>query len=53
MFCSLVAKDRNNLIGYSINTIYDVILGTYIVNIYIYILLETINTLALCTWELI
>ena len=26
MFCNLVAKERNNLIGYSINTLYDEIL---------------------------
>ena len=51
MFCSLVAKERNNLIGYSINTLYDEILEAYI--IYTYIPLETIHTLVLCTWVII
>ena len=53
MFCSLVAKERNNLISYSINTLYDVFLVAYIIYIYTYILLETINTLALYTWVFI
>ena len=53
MLYSLVARERNNLIGYSINTLYDEILWAYIIYIYTYIPLETINTLALCTWVFI
>ena len=43
---SFVATERNDLIGYSVSTLYDETLGAY----RIYIPLEIMNTLALHTW---